>query len=248
MEEQIRFPDREGPRRDFVLVLEGYEGPLDLLLDLARKQKVDLREISILALAEQYLAFIERAQRLEIEIAADYLLMAAWLAFLKSGILLPPEEEERVSAEEATALLQARLALLEAMRRAGERLLARPRLGRDFFPCGVPRTPVVRREPVWDVAISDLLEAYARVQARDSYEPLHLQRPPVVSMEEALMRLRGCIPGASGWQSLVTFLPDKWRDAPWYVPRSAACSPVRWNLFGSGMPKCGRSGRLPRSS
>ncbi len=214
MVEPVDFLEAAGPRQAFILVLDGYEGPLDLLLDLARKQKVDLRAISILALSEQYLAFIERARRLEIELAADYLLMAAWLAFLKSGMLLPPDEEERLGAEEAAALLQARLAVLEAMRRAGERLLARPQLGRDFFPCGVPQTPVVRREPVWEVSISDLLQAYARVQAREDYAPLHLQRPPVVSMEEALLRLRGCIPETSGWQSLAAFLPEGWRDAP----------------------------------
>ena len=214
MNEPVDFLGAAGPRQAFILVLEGYEGPLDILLDLARKQKVDLRAISILALAEQYLSFIERARRLEIELAADYLLMAAWLAYLKSGMLLPPEEEERLGAEEAAALLQERLALLEAMRSAGKRLLARPQLGRDFFPCGLPQAPVVRREPVWDVALSDLLQAYARVQARENYAPLHLQRPPVVSMEEALLRLRGCIPVEAGWQSLATFLSEDWRDAP----------------------------------
>ena len=214
MNEPVDFLDSAGPRQAFMLVLDGYEGPLDILLELARKQKVDLRAISILALAEQYLSFIERARRLDIELAAEYLLMAAWLAYLKSGMLLPPEEEERLGAEEAAALLQDRLALLEAMRRAGKRLLAKPQLGRDFFPCGMPQSPVVRREPVWDVALSDLLLAYARVQARESYAPLHLQRPPVVSMEEALLRLRGCIPITAGWQSLAAFLPEDWRDAP----------------------------------
>ena len=214
MDESADLLGTVGPRQSFILVLEGYEGPLDLLLELARRQKVDLRAISILELAEQYLTFIERARRLEIELAADYLLMAAWLAYLKSGMLLPPDEEERLGAEEAAALLQSRIALLEAMRRAGERLLARPRLGRDFFPCGFPQSPVVRRESVWDVAISDLLQAYARVQAREHYAPLHLQRPPVVSMEEAMLRLRDCIPGAAGWQSLAAFLPEGWRDAP----------------------------------
>ncbi len=206
-------------RRALTLVLDGYEGPLDLLLDLARRQKVDLRAISILALAEQYLAFIGEARRLEIELAADYLLMAAWLAYLKSGLLLPEEEEERLGAEEAAALFQARLAKLEAMRNAGERLLARPRLGSEFFACGQPQAPVVRRVPVWDVSVSDVLQAYARIRARESYAPLHLQRPPVVSMEEALMRLRSCVPGLHGWQSLAAFLPDDWRDGP--LARSA---------------------------
>ena len=212
MEGHASHPGEDRSRHEFSLVLDGYEGPLDLLLELARKQKVDLRCLSILALADQFLAFIGQARRLQIELAADYLLMAAWLAYLKSGLLLPEEEQERAGAEEAAARFQARLAQLEAMRKAGKRLLDRPVLGREFFPRGRPQAAVMRREPVWIVTLSDLLEAYARVQARESYAPLHLQRPPVISMDEALLQLRATLPELPEWRVLAAFLPQDWRE------------------------------------
>ena len=212
--EPAAAPGEAGEGPALVLTLDGFEGPLDLLLDLARRQKVDLRQLSMLALAEQYLAFIEGARRLEVELAADWLLMAAWLAFLKSGLLLPPAEAERVGAEAAAAALQQRLARLEAMRRAGDELFARPRLGRQVFACGQPVAPVLRREPVLDVPLTSLLEAYARVRSRAALRPLRLAPPPVVTLEEALTRLRAGMDGVPDWQSLLSFLPDAWRDTP----------------------------------
>src|SRR5438874_6896102 len=145
-------------REQLVLELDGYEGPIDLLLTLAREQKVDLGRISILALADQYLAFIARQRELRLEIAADYLLMAAWLAYLKSRLLLPqlPDDDEP-SAAELAAVLEHRLRLLEAMQNAGIRLMARPRLGQDVFLRGGPEGLAVVAVPVYEVGLYELL-------------------------------------------------------------------------------------------
>ena len=149
------FEDTPAARSDgrFTLALDGWEGPLDLLLMLARSQKVDLREISILALVEQYLTFIEDAKALRLEIAADYLVMAAWLAYLKSCLLLPKDVEADPSPEELALRLQLRLQRLDAMREAGARLMARDRLGRDVFRRGAPEKLKVYRK-----AASTMLE------------------------------------------------------------------------------------------
>ena len=216
-EAEVRF-EEDGPvfhtppaREEFLLGLESYEGPLDLLLEMARKHKVDLRAVSVLQLAEQYLAFIARARQLEVQLAADYLAMAAWLAYLKSCLLLPKDEEERADADELAALLAARLERLEAMRRMGRLLFERPRLHREVFARGMPQASVVRREHVLQASLVELLGAYARVRTHDSYAPLHLQRPPVIAAEEALARLREMLPGTSGWLPLTEFLPEGWR-------------------------------------
>ncbi|MEJ2459154.1 MAG: ScpA family protein, partial [Novosphingobium sp.] len=128
----------EARKEALYLEIEGWEGPLDLLLDLARRQKVDLRKISILELVGQYLTYIEQAKALRLELAADYLVMAAWLAYLKSALLLPKDEQEDPSPEELALRLQLRLQRLGAMREAAARLMARDRMGRDVFPRGVP--------------------------------------------------------------------------------------------------------------
>ena len=201
-------------RAELLLELACYEGPLDVLLELARRQKVDLRMISVLELAEQYLTFIRRVQRLDVQVAADYLVMAAWLAYLKSCLLLPQEEAEHATADELAALLAARLEKLDWMRRQGKRLLDRPRVGRDVFVRGCPEESVVRRQSVWRAGIADLLTAYARVRARDSYAPLHLERPPVVAVAEAQERLQVNLPHVREWSVLTEFLPEHWRTAP----------------------------------
>lgn len=203
----------------FTLVLNGYEGPLGLLLDLARRQKVDLRAISILSLAEQYLEYIGRARQLRIEIATEYLLMAAWLAYLKSALLLPEDDVEQQDAVDAAERFQLRLSQLAAMRETGRRLLLRPQLGQDVFACGQPRVPVVRKEALWGDELVDLLRAYAQVEARRSYAPLHMQRPPVVTAEQAVQRLRLCLPDARDWQAFCSFLPADWRTGR--ISRSA---------------------------
>src|SRR3954462_14920326 len=152
---------READR--LTLDLDGWEGPLDLLLTLARSQKVDLREISILALVEQYLAFIADAKKLKLEIAADYLVMAAWLAYLKSCLLLPRDEEADPSPEALALRLQLRLQRLSAMREAGARLLARDRLGRDVFVRPAPEGLRVVRRSAWRAELYDLIAASGAV-------------------------------------------------------------------------------------
>ncbi|MEM9100661.1 MAG: ScpA family protein, partial [Pseudomonadota bacterium] len=157
--------------------VQGYEGPLDLLLTLARTQKVDLREVSILQLAEQYLEFVSAAQKLRIELAADYLVMAAWLAYLKSRLLLPPPHpEDEPSGADMAARLAFQLERLEAMRKASAALMARDQLGRDFFARGMTETVTVKRETTWTATLSDLLKAYARVKTREQYQPLQVDR------------------------------------------------------------------------
>ena len=152
--------------------LEGWEGPLDLLLDLARRQKVDLKSISILALVDQYIAYIERAEALKLEIAADYLVMAAWLAYLKSALLLPKEEQEDPSPEELALKLQLRIARLGAMREAGARLMARDRLGRDVFARGAPEGLKTLKNNVWQCNWYQLVHAYGQVKLRTSQSKL----------------------------------------------------------------------------
>lgn len=195
--------------------VDGYEGPLDLLLVLARTQKVDLAKISILQLAEQYLAFIEQARTLRIELAADYLVMAAWLAYLKSRLLLPKEEdEEGLSAEDMAAHLAFQLERLEAMRRAAAQLMARDQLGRDFFRRGMTESVTVRRQTTWQASLSDLLKAYAGVKTREEYKPLTLDRRAVYSVEAALARMKKLVGQMPEWDMLVSYLPEGWSLEP----------------------------------
>ena len=196
------------------LDIAGYEGPLDLLLALARKQQVDLRRVSILQLSEQYLAFIAEARRLRIELAADYLVMASWLAFLKSRLLLPAATEDGPSGEELAARLARRLEHLEAIRRAAARLMARDQKGRDFFPRGAPEHVAVKTTREWDSTLSDLLRAYARLRAAPTKGPLALKRPEVLTLERAYARLREMLGDAAEWADIARFLPDDWATTP----------------------------------
>lgn len=216
-------PDRQGAltfeqtaeARALVIDVEGFEGPLDVLLTLARGQKLDLRKISILQLAEQYLVFVETAKKQRIELVADYLVMAAWLAYLKSRLLLPPDpEEEGPSAEEMADRLAWQLQRLEAMRRAAARLMARDVLDRERFARGAPEPVMLRKRVVWDAQLIDLMRAYARVKTRMEYQPLHMRRDPVYSMEMALERLRAVVGMTVGWRNLLTYLPPSWREDP----------------------------------
>jgi segregation and condensation protein A len=189
-----------------VVDVDGFEGPLDLLLKLARDQKVDLARISILALAEQYLAFIEAARRLRMEIAADYLVMAAWLAYLKSRLLLPEEEEDEPSGEELAAVLARRLRHLEAIREAGRRLIASPRLGIDFFPRGMPEPLSVCKHAVWDARLFDLLSAYGALRLRGVATRIRVTERRVFSLQEARDRLIRLIGDGMVWATLDSFL------------------------------------------
>lgn len=190
------------------LELDGWEGPLDLLLALARVQKVDLREISILALVEQYLAFIEDAKALKLEIAADYLVMAAWLAYLKSCLLLPKEIEADPSPEELALRLQLRLQRLNAMREAGARLMARDRLGRDVFPRGAPEGLKLVRRAAWDAELYDLIAAYGAIRARMTPGVHVVSRRPVMSLDQAIERVGRLIGIKLDWAALESFLPE----------------------------------------
>ena len=209
----------------FVVDVDGYEGPLDLLLTMARTQKVDLTRVSILQLTEQYLTFVAEAKRLRLELAADYLVMAAWLAFLKSRLLLPPDpEDEGPSGEDLAADLAFRLERLEALRAVAARLMGRDRLGQDFFARGEAEAFSETRHVAWTANLADLLNAYARVKTKDDFRPLHLQeRRAIWTMEDALASLRGLIPETLDWATLASFLPAEWRGDP-EKPRSAMAS------------------------
>jgi segregation and condensation protein A len=192
-----------------------FEGPLDLLLTLSRTQKVDLRQISILALAEQYLAFVEQAKALRLELAADYLVMAAWLAFLKSRLLLPPDpREEGPSGEELAAHLAFQLERLAAMREAAAQLMARDQLGRDFFARGITEDVQRVRRVSYTASLLDLMQGYARIRTRDDFRPFVLDRAHVMTMEQALERMRHLIGFAGGWTDIASYLPDGWDADP----------------------------------
>lgn len=198
-----------------IVDVAGYEGPLDLLLTLARTQKVDLRQISVLALAEQYLAFVEEAKRLRIELAADYLVMAAWLTFLKSRLLLPPDpSEDGPSGEDLAAHLAFQLERLEAMRAVAAKLMARDRLGRDIFARGLPEQVERVRRVDYTATLMDLIEAYARIRTKDDFRPYVMDRENVFTLEMALERLRGLIGFAGEWTDLASYLPAGWDVEP----------------------------------
>ena len=198
-----------------IVDVDGFEGPLDLLLAMGRTQKVDLRQISVLALAEQYLAFIEEARALRIELAADYLVMAAWLAFLKSRLLLPPDpSEEGPTGEELAAHLAFQLQRLEAMRDVAAKLMARDRLGRDFFARGLTEDVTSSRRITYTATLLDLMQGYARLRTRDEFRPYVMDRDAVMTMEEALDRLRRLIGFAGEWTDISAYLPEGWTAEP----------------------------------
>jgi segregation and condensation protein A len=192
---------------ELTLDLDGWEGPLDLLLSLARSQKVDLTQISILALVEQYLAFLAQARALKLEIAADYLVMAAWLAYLKSCLLLPKDPEADPSAEEIALRLQLRLQRLEAMREAGARLLGRDRIGRDVFLRGNPEGLRLVRKAQWQARMFDLIAAYGSVQARTQPAMHIVHARSVMTLDEAIARVGRMIGVTLEWATLESFLP-----------------------------------------
>lgn len=201
-----------------IVDVDGFEGPLDLLLNLSRTQKVDLRKVSVLQLAQQYLAFVEKAKELRIELAADYLVMAAWLAFLKSRLLLPPDPtEEGPSGEDLAAHLAFQLERLQAMRDVAAKLMARDQLGRDFFARGATQQVERVRKVEYTATLFDLMQGYARIRTKDEFRPFVMDRDSVFTMEQALERMRGLIGFAGTWTDISTYMPDGWN-----------ADPVRW--------------------
>lgn len=204
---QDNGPERATSEPSLVVDVAGFEGPLDLLLHLARSQKVDLTQISVLELARQYIAFIERARALRLELAADYLVMAAWLAFLKSKLLIPePREECEASGEELAALLQFRLKRLEAMRDAATRLINRNRLGRDVFARGMPETVVVEKRSEYHASLYDLLTAYAQQRQRKANDHVEIAKRAVWSLTEARELLRRLVGDMGEWTALDSYI------------------------------------------
>jgi segregation and condensation protein A len=190
-----------------IVDVEGFEGPLDLLLTLARHQKIDLAKISILALADQYLAFIEAARKLRLELAADYLVMAAWLAYLKSRLLLPEAPDgEGPSAEDMAASLAYRLKRLEAFRQVAGRLMERPQLDRDVFARGDPQPIADVKTPQWSATLYDLLTAYATQREKRALSHVRFAQRTVWSLAEARAALERLIGQATDWQELDRFL------------------------------------------
>lgn len=207
---QLLFADGEHEPvvNPLIIDIDGYAGPLDLLLGLARTQKVDLANIAILPLTEQYLAYINEARDLKLEIAADYLVMAAWLAFLKSKLLLPKEEDdsEELSGEEMAAMLAFRLQRLEAMRQAGASLMNGKRLGRDVFQRGMPEGVRITRESEYTAEVIDLLKAYAK-QRQSTVQVEHKVKKRVTwSIREARGRLEGLLGFSVDWAPLDQYL------------------------------------------
>ncbi|MCF4098278.1 segregation and condensation protein A [Maritalea mediterranea] len=204
------FTQQPEPRHSVMYVdVKGYEGPLDLLLDLARKQKVDLAHISVLSLAEQYLGFIETLKERRIEVAADYLVMAAWLAYLKSRLMVPhDDEDEEPSGEEMAALLQFRLKRLEAMRDAAGKLVSRPRLGREIHHRGDPETIITTKTNQWQATYYDLLRAYVIQREKSFPQDYAVKQRTVWSLSEAEEILERLIGQSLDWAPLHAYLAD----------------------------------------
>ena len=197
-----------GVPSDLVLNIAGYEGPIDVLLALAREQKVDLIHISILELAEQYLRFVDEVRSHYLELAADYLVMAAWLAFLKSKLLLPREEEEEPSAAEMADALRYQLMRLQAMQDAGKKLMDLPRKGQAFFTRGDPEGLPISYRSVYDISLYDLLRGYARSRQEHQAAALEIEPTDLYSIDEAIERLRNVLPNLPDWTILLSFLPE----------------------------------------
>ena len=212
------------------LSLDGYEGPIDVLLSLARQQKVDLTQVSILELAEQYLEFMREIQTLNLEVAADYLVMAAWLAYLKSRLLLPDDEpdDEVMSSDEMAEALRFQLQRLTAMRNAGEQLMARPRLGVEVFPRGMTEAITDHLRPYYDLSLFELLQAYVEHRSRGVNDRLYIAPTDLYAVGEAVDRLRRMLGHIPTWQSLVSFLPKNLREG--LMTRSAIASTLAASL------------------
>jgi segregation and condensation protein A len=235
--ETYQTAERNDGEQALVVDVDGFEGPMDLLLSLARTQKVDLARISILALAEQYLAYIEKIRELRLEVAADYLVMAAWLAYLKSRLLLPEVSDgEEPTGEELAAELAFRLRRLEAMREAAARLANRNRLGRDVFARGAPEPIVVVKRSEYKATLYDLLSAYATQRQQRSISIVQMKKRDVWSLGEAREVLTRLIGRMSEWAPLESFLAA-------YLGTPDMRTTVRASTFGASLELV-REGRI----
>jgi segregation and condensation protein A len=221
--------DRGTTEPAMMVDVEGFEGPLDLLLALARQQKVDLAKISILALADQYLIFVEEARKLRLELAADYLVMAAWLAYLKSRLLLPETAPgDGPSAEDMALALAYRLRRLEGFREVATRLMQRPQLNRDIFARGAPEPIAEIKTPEWSATLYDLLTAYSSQRQRTVLSRVSFKKRTVWSLAEARAALERLIGTSSDWSRLDAFLIS-------YVVEPALASTVMASSFASAL-------------
>lgn len=229
-------PDSQG-EEGFVLDIRGFEGPLDVLLALSRTQKVDLKEISILELVQQYLDFVAEAQELRLELAADYLVMAAWLAYLKSRLLLPEEEnDEEISAEELAARLTFQLQRLGAIRDRAAALMSRNQLGRDVFARGMPEAVNITRNATYELSLYEVLKAYAQQRTKHAVADIRIHKRAVMTLEQAIERLSDMMGQVLDWASLEQFLPQALAGKP--MMRSAKAS-----LFTASL-ELARQGRV----
>ena len=223
------FPENdyivENSSENLVINVDGFEGPLDMLLTLSRTQKVDLLKISVSQLASQYLAFVAKAKELRIELAADYLVMAAWLAFLKSRLLLPTDpSDDGPTGEELSAILAFRLERLQAMRNAGSKLMARNQLGKEFFSRGIPENLEKKRMINYTLSLLDLMQGYARIRTRDDFRPFSADRENVFTIETALGRMQKMLGFSEEWNDLMSFLPEEWQNEPKRVRAATAAT------------------------
>ena len=223
------FPENdyivENSSENLVINVDGFEGPLDMLLTLSRTQKVDLLKISISQLASQYLDFVAKAKELRIELAADYLVMAAWLAFLKSRLLLPTDpSDDGPTGEELSAILAFRLERLQAMRNAGSKLMARNQLGKEFFSRGITENLEKKRIINYTLSILDLMQGYARIRTRDDFRPFSADRENVFTIETALGRMQKMLGFSEEWNDLMSFLPEEWQNEPKRVRAATAAT------------------------
>lgn len=235
------LPEGEHDADALLLNIDGYEGPIDVLLAMARDQKVDLTKISILQLARQYLEFVDRAREIHLELAAEYLVMAAWLAYLKSRLLLPREENSTQPDAAAMAeALQFQLRRLEAMQKASEELFGLPQLGQDIFPRGMPEGLKTKLDTTYDATLFDLLKAYGDIQRRKEYSNYELPTFHLMSMEAAMERMTkmlGKLPSKgpwSVWTTLQSFIPENVKDKLYIRSSLASCFTVGLELAKQG--------------
>jgi segregation and condensation protein A len=223
--DQFTLPMSLPVHEPFVVDLEGFDGPIDLLLDLARKEKLDLAQISVLTLADQYLKYIETAKTLRLEVAADYLVMAAWLTYLKSRLLLPdqPSEEGDLTPQDLADILAFQLRRLEAMRHVGEMLFQRPMLKRDVFKSANRGESFLKKQLVFDLKFHDLINAYGRIFAEKQAAFYQPKQRKLFKIEDMLERLATMIGLTKDWISIDTFMPlDNLND--YMMSRSAISS------------------------